>query len=42
MGNNYSREGHMLDTRMVELVKNHMGITISQDISDFENVDYDL
>tara|TARA_R100000742_G_C4200992_1_gene30107 strand:- start:124 stop:585 length:462 start_codon:yes stop_codon:yes gene_type:complete len=39
MGNSYSREGHMLDARMVELVKNHMGISISQDISDFDNVD---
>ena len=39
MGNNYAREGHMLDARMVELVKNHMGISISTDIVDFENVD---
>ena len=39
MRNNYAREGHMLDTRMVELVKNHLGLSISHDISDFENVD---
>ncbi len=39
MGNNYSREGHMLDERMIELVKNHLGLSISQDISDFDNVD---
>ena len=36
---NYAREGHMLDARMVELVKNHLGLSISHDISDFENVD---
>ena len=39
MGNNYAREGHMLDARMVELVKNHLGISISTDINDFDNVD---
>ena len=39
MANNYSREGHMLDARMVELVKNHLEISISTDISDFENND---
>ena len=36
---NYGREGHMLESRMIELVKNHLEISISQDISDFENVD---
>ena len=36
---NYSREGHMLESRMVELVKNHLEISISTDISDFDNVD---
>ncbi len=36
---NYTREGHMLDERMIELVKNHLDISISTDISDFENVD---
>ena len=36
---NYAREGHMLDARMVELVKNHLGLSISHDIIDFENVD---
>ena len=39
MGNNYAREGHMPDERMIELVKNHLGISISTDITDFENVD---
>ena len=39
MGNNYAREGHMLDERMIELVKNHLEISISTDISDFENND---
>ena len=39
MGNNYSREGHMLDERMVELAKNHFGLEISQNINDFDNVD---
>jgi len=29
----------MLDERMIELVKNHLDISISTDISDFENVD---
>jgi hypothetical protein len=36
---NYSREGHMLEERMIELVKNHLEISISQDVSDFDNVD---
>ena len=35
----YSREGHMLESRMIELVKNHLGLSISTDVSDFENVD---
>jgi len=39
MGNNYSREGHMLDERMIELVKNHLGLEISQNFNDFDNVD---
>ena len=39
MGNNYSREGHMLDARMIELVKNHLGLSISTDFNDFDNVD---
>ena len=39
MGNNYSREGHMLDERMIELVKNHLGLSISSSINDFDNVD---
>ena len=37
---NYTREGHMLEERMIELVKNHLEISISQDdIADFDNVD---
>ena len=32
-------EGGMLESRMIELVKNHLEISISTDISDFENVD---
>ena len=39
MGNNYAREGHMLESRMIELVKNHLGISISTNINDFDNVD---
>jgi len=36
---NYAREGHMLDERMIELVKNHLELSISQNINDFDNVD---
>ena len=32
-------EGGMLESRMIELIKNHLEISISTDISDFENVD---
>ena len=32
-------EGGMLESRMIELVKNHLEISISTDISDFDNVD---
>ena len=32
-------EGGMLESRMIELVKNHLEISISQDVSDFDNVD---
>jgi len=32
-------EGGMLEERMIELIKNHLEISISTDISDFENVD---
>ena len=35
----YHREGHMRDERMVELVKNHLDISISHDLSDWSNVD---
>jgi len=35
----YHREGHMRDERMVELVKNHVDISISHDLSDWSNVD---
>ena len=33
------REGHMLESRMIELIKNHLEISISTDVSDFDNVD---
>ena len=32
-------EGGMLESRMIELIKNHLEISISQDVSDFDNVD---
>ncbi len=32
-------EGEMLELRMIELIKNHLEISISQDVSDFDNVD---
>ncbi len=32
-------EGDMLESRMIELVKSHLEISISSDISDFQNVD---
>jgi hypothetical protein len=35
----YIREGHMLDERMIELVKNHLDIEISNSVNDFDNVD---
>ena len=35
----YHREGHMRDERMIELVKNHIDISISHDLSDWSNVD---
>ena len=33
------REGGMPEERMIELVKNHLEISISQDVADFDNVD---
>ncbi len=33
------REGDMLESRMIELVKNHLNLSISTDVSDFDNVD---
>ena len=35
----YHREGHMKDERMVKLVKNHLDISVSHDLSDWSNVD---
>ena len=35
----YIREGHMLDERMIELVKNHLDLEISTNFNDFDNVD---
>jgi len=32
-------EGGMLEERMIELIKNHLEISVSQDVSDFDNVD---
>ena len=39
MSYNIPREGDMLESRMIELVKNHLEISISTDVSDFDNVD---
>ncbi len=39
MSYNIPREGDMLESRMIELVKNHLEVSISQDVSDFDNVD---
>tara|TARA_R100001443_G_scaffold59406_1_gene69751 strand:- start:520 stop:966 length:447 start_codon:yes stop_codon:yes gene_type:complete len=36
---NYLREGEMPEERMIKLVTDHLGLSISHDISDFENVD---
>ena len=35
----YHREGHMLESRMIELVKNHVDISISTSLNDWNNVD---
>ena len=35
----YHREGHMRDERMIELVKNHIDISISHNLDDWSNVD---
>ena len=32
-------EGEMLESRMIELIKNHLEISISTDVMDFDNVD---
>tara|TARA_R100001443_G_C3315401_1_gene168765 strand:+ start:358 stop:828 length:471 start_codon:yes stop_codon:yes gene_type:complete len=39
MASNYNREGHMTEERMIELYKEYMDISISYDVSDFNNVD---
>ena len=39
MSYNIPRENEMTEERMIELVKNHLEISISTDISDFENND---
>ena len=39
MSYNIPREGDILESRMIELIKNHLEISISQDVSDFDNVD---
>ena len=39
MSYNIPREGDILESRMIELIKNHLDISISTNISDFDNVD---
>ena len=39
MSYNIPIEGDILEERMIELVKNHLEISISQDVADFDNVD---
>ena len=39
MSYNIPIEGDMLESRMIELIKNHLDISISTDVSDFDNVD---
>jgi len=36
------RENDISEERMIELIKNHLDITISNDIADFDNVDCHL
>jgi hypothetical protein len=36
---NYLREGEMPEERMIKLVTDHLGLSISHDIDDFDNVD---
>ena len=36
---NYLREGEMPEERMIKWITDHLGLSISHDISDFENVD---
>ena len=42
MGNNYLREGEIPEERMIKLVTDHLGLSISHDIADFDNVDCHL
>ena len=39
---NYLREGEMPEERMIKLVTDHLGLSISHDIADFDNVDCHL
>ena len=39
MGNNYLREGEMPEERMIKLVTDHLGLSISTDVANFDNVD---
>ena len=39
MSYNIPREGDCLESRMIELIKNHLEISISTDVNDFDNVD---
>ena len=39
MSYNIPIEGDMLESRMIELIKNHLEISISTNVADFDNVD---
>ena len=39
---NYLREGEIPEERMIKLVTDHLGLSISHDIADFDNVDCHL
>ena len=39
MSYNIPREGDIIESRMIEIIKNHLEISISQDVNDFDNVD---
>lgn len=39
MSYNIPREGDIIESRMIEIIKNHLEISISTDVNDFDNVD---